>query len=89
MIKPIGNSDSPPTGFMGAKDADMMGKSFPIDSPWVKSLAILFPNTPIAELQFYAAKFQQNMFSALNHEIQQDEKKAKERTRKFKESIDE
>lgn len=89
MIKPIGNSGSPSQGFMGMADADMKGKPLPLDSPWVKSLAILFPNEPVAELQFYAAKFQQNMFSALNHEIQQDEKKAKERARKFRESIDE
>lgn len=90
MIKPVGSSDFSPGGFSASNAANMMpsGPPLPVDNPWVKNLAILFPNVPIGELQLYASKFQQNMFSALNNEIQRDLKKAREAARKFKESIE-
>lgn len=91
MTNPIGSSGSPTGGFFSNNEANMMpsGPSLPANNPWVQSLAKLFPNVPIGELQLYAAKFQQNMFSALNNEIQRDLKKAREAAKKFKDSINE
>lgn len=65
-----------------------MGPPLPVDDPWVKSLAKLFPSVPIGELQLYAAKFRDNLFQALNSQIQRDMKRAKETARKMKEAIE-
>jgi hypothetical protein len=58
------------------------------DDPWVKAMALLFPNAPQDQLQEYAAQLKKNMFTALNNEISRDAKRAKETARKFKESIE-
>lgn len=89
MVNPVGptGSGSPSAG--GKAGEVPPGIPLPANNPWVKNLAVLFPGVPLGEIQMYAAKFQENMFQALNNEIQRDLKKAREAAKKFKESIDE
>jgi hypothetical protein len=92
MVKPVGPqvgpSDGSSTWGMGSTDSIPPGPMLPPDDPWVKNLAILFPNAPLAEIQAYAAQFQKNMFAALNNQISHDLKQAREAAKKFKESIE-
>ncbi len=81
-----GGSGNFPIG--GSANEVPPGPPLPADNPWVKNMAILFPHVPISELQMYAAKFQANMFQALNNQISSDLKKARAAARKFKESIE-
>ncbi len=64
------------------------GPPLPANDPWVKNLSMLFPNVPLGIIQSYAASFQSNMYQALNNQIAHDLKKARERAKKFKDSID-
>lgn len=63
------------------------GKPLPADDPWVKALQTLFPNLPQAEVQAYAGQFRDNMFQALQNEINRDLKKAKAAAEKAKRAI--
>jgi hypothetical protein len=90
MTNPIGSSGQASGSFPSSNDPNMPppGPPLPINDPWVVALQRLFPNVPVAELQLYASKFRDNMFQALNSQIQRDLKKARESARKFKESIE-
>lgn len=88
MVTPVGPGGGGSSPIGGGANAIPPGPPLPADSPWVKNLAILFPNVPIGELQMYAAKFQSNMFQALNNQIASDLKKARAAARKLKEAIE-
>jgi hypothetical protein len=88
MVNPVGSSGSENSPIGGNQNMLPPGPPLPPDDPWVKNLAMLFPGTPLAEIQMYAAKFQANMFQAVNSQIARDLKKAREAARKFKESIE-
>ncbi len=86
---PAGPTGSPNLSLGGATPGSLPpGPPLPADNPWVKSLALLFPDIPISTLQTYAAAFQQNMFQALNSEISRDLKQARAAAKKFKDSIE-
>ena len=89
MVNPVGPTGSGSSSAGGKAGEVPPGIPLPADDPWVKNLATLFPNVPLGEIEQYAAKFQANMFQALNAQIQRDLKKARAAARKFKESIDE
>ena len=89
MTTPIGAGGSTPSGVPpGGTDIPPPGPPLPPDDPWVKALAILFPNVAIGELQLYAGKFRDNMFQALNNQIQSDLKKARAAAKKLKDAIE-
>jgi hypothetical protein len=68
MVDPItpSGSQSHLTGNQSKSDVVPPGPPLPANNPWVKNLATLFPDAPVAELQKYAAKFQSNMFRQPN-----------------------
>lgn len=66
----------------------MMGQPLPPNDPWVRALATLFPSVPLGELTLFAGKFRDNMFSAMNHAIQEDLKRARKAAQKMKEAIE-
>jgi hypothetical protein len=86
MVNPVNPNGTPLFG--GPSNVPPMGPPLPADNPWVQSLAQLFPNVPIEQIQMYAAQFQANMFSALNNQIAHDAAQAKEAARKAKEAIE-
>ena len=89
MTNHVGPTGPSRGGMFSAQGSDVVppGPPLPANSPWVKALAQLFPHVPVGELELYAAKFRDNMFSALNSQIQRDAKAAKRAARQFKESI--
>jgi hypothetical protein len=92
MVKEVGPGGPGSAGYSlpsGSPSEMPPGPPLPADDPWVKGLAVLFPNVPLGELMMYASKFRDNMFQALNSEISRDLKKARKTARKFKESINE
>lgn len=88
MVNPVGPGGSGNHSIFGGQETVPPGPPLPANDPWVKNLAVLFPGAPLAEVQMYAAKFQANMFQALNNEISRDLKKARAAAKKFKESIE-
>ncbi|MGH2639771.1 MAG: hypothetical protein ACRDF4_10935 [Rhabdochlamydiaceae bacterium] len=86
MVNPVGGSNSSPWG--SDQNSIPPGPPLPADNPWVKALALLFPGVPLGEIQMYAAKFQANMFQALNNEINRDLKKARAAAKKLKDAIE-
>jgi hypothetical protein len=87
MVNPVGPGGG---GNTTGSNQNVMppGPPLPADDPWVKNLAMIFPNIPIPVLQMYAAQFQANMFQAMNNQIATDLKKARAAAKKFKESIE-
>jgi len=88
MTNPVGSTGpSPGNLFPEGANSPPPGPPLPPNNPWVKQLALLFPNVPIGELALWASTFQRNMFSAMNSEIQRCLRAAKRAARQFRESI--
>ncbi len=63
------------------------GPPMPLDSPWVKSLQILFPREKPAELSKYAFQLLSNMMRMLSNQIARDTKKARETAQRWKDAL--
>ena len=87
MVNPVGPAGDSRWG-LGGKTSIPPGPPLPADDPWVKSLAALFPNAPLPEIQAFAGQFKANMYASMNAQISQDLKRARAAAQKFKESIE-
>jgi hypothetical protein len=58
-----------------------------LDSPWVKSLQLLFPRENAELLSKHAAQLCSNMTRMISSQIARDVKKARERAQKMKDAI--
>ena len=86
-ISPVTSESSKPAPSLWGQGEMPLGPPMSLDSPWVKSLQLLFPRENIELLSKHAGQLQTNMTRMISSEIQRTLKKARATAQKMKDAI--